>query len=56
MDRETTVTVGFVALAVAAWLLAAQYTSDDLVLWALLFGIGLGGPAAYRFWRGRASP
>jgi len=56
MDRETLVTVAFVALGVLAWLAAAQYTSDDVVLWILLFGVGLGGPGAYRYWRRRASP
>lgn len=48
MERETLVTGGFVVLAVLAWLLAAQYTNDDVVLWVVLFAVGLGGPIAYR--------
>jgi len=52
MDRQSLVTGALVALAVVVWLVAAQYTDNDLVLWALLFGIGLGGPVAVRA-RGR---
>ncbi|WP_435095207.1 hypothetical protein [Halarchaeum sp. P4] len=49
MERESLVTAVCVALAVGAWLVAAQFTDDDAVLWVLLFGVGLGGPALYRY-------
>ncbi|GGL24746.1 hypothetical protein GCM10009037_05360 [Halarchaeum grantii] len=49
MERDSLVTAVCVALAVGAWLVAAQLTDSDLVLWAVLFGIGLGGPALYRY-------